>query len=124
MQDGKKVIFCIDDDPDVLSFLKTVLESAGYGVVSAPSAEEGKRKFKDINPDFVIVDLMMEEVDSGTAFVRELKALGCTVPIYMLSSAGDALNLTTSYSEIGLDGVLQKPVDADNLLAVIKAKLA
>ena len=123
MQDGKHLILCIDDDPDVRFFLKTVLEANGYGFCEAASGEEGLKIYKKENPDLIIVDLMMEEVDAGTSFVKELKALGNSKPIYMLSSVGDNLNLTTDYSSLGLDGVFQKPISTDRLLSVLKTKL-
>ena len=74
-------------------------------------------------PDLIIVDLMMEEVDAGTAFVKELRLLNNTAPVYMLSSVGDNLSMTTDYSELGLSGVFQKPLDNDMLLSVLKSKL-
>lgn len=123
MQNGKHVILCIDDDPDTLFYLKTVLESGGYLVAEADSAEQGLKVYKENNPDLVIVDLMMEEIDAGASFVKELKALGSAVPIYMLSSMGDNLNLATDYTSLGLDGVLQKPVDSEKLLALMRTKL-
>ena len=123
MKDGKHVILYIDDDPDVLFAVRTILESSGYIVVEAPSAEEGLKVYKQSNPDFVIVDLMMEEVDAGTSFVKELKALGNKAPIYMLSSVGDSLNISTDYAGLGLDGVFQKPIAPSTLLSVLKVKL-
>ena len=66
---------------------------------------------------------MMEEIDAGTSFVKELKALGTTPPIYMLSSAGDNLNMAVDTSSLGLAGVFQKPLNKERLLSVIKAKL-
>ena len=123
MQDGKHVILCIDDDPDILEYLETVLTAAGYVVATAPSAEDGLKVYKDVSPDIMIVDLMMEEIDAGTSFVKELKAMGNQAPIFMLSSMGDHLNVTTDYSALGLAGVFQKPVDKDKMLATIAAKL-
>ncbi len=123
MQDGKKVILYIDDDPDFLESMRIILEANGYIMVEAPSAEQGLRVYKETNPDLLIVDLMMEEVDAGTSFVKELKALGNTVPIYMLSSVGDALNMSTDYKALGLSGVFQKPVDTEKLLDTLKVKL-
>lgn len=123
MQDGKHVILCIDDDDDVLFFLKTVLEAKGYKILTAGTAEEGLRLFKSTTPDFLFVDLMMEEVDAGTRLVKELKLLGNTAPIFMLSSVGDNLSMTTDYTSLGLSGVLQKPVDEEQLLAILEAKL-
>jgi len=123
MQDGKYVILCIDDDPDILSFLRIVLEAEGYVMAEAPSAEEGLKVYKEADPDLMIVDLMMEEVDAGTSFVKELKALGNDKPVYMLSSTGDNLNRMIDYNELGLTGIFQKPIAKDKLLSVIKTKL-
>jgi len=123
MQDGKHVILCIDDDPDILSFLRIVLEAEGYVVADAPSAEEGLKVYKEVEPDVIIVDLMMEEVDAGTNFVKDMKAMGNSAPIFMLSSAGDNLFMTTDYGSLGLSGVFQKPLSKERLLGVLKAKL-
>ena len=123
MQDGKYVILCVDDDKDIREWMHLVLEAQGYVVVTAASAEEGKKKYKETNPDLLIIDLMMEEIDSGTDLVTDLKAMGNTVPIYMLSAAGNALSTVTDYSDLGLDGVFQKPLNPDTLLPVLRAKL-
>ena len=124
MRDGKHVILCIDDDSDFLDSLRLIVEGEGYLVNTAASAEEGLKAYKAERPDFVLADLMMEEVDAGVNFVKEIKALGQTPPIYMLSSVGDDLNLSVDYTELGLSGVLQKPVDPHVLKSTLKAKLA
>lgn len=123
MSDNKPVILCLDDDPDILSFLEIVLEAEGYSFVGADSAEEGLRTYKEVDPDLIIVDLMMEEVDAGTGFVKEIQLLGNTAPVFMLSSIGDNLSMTTDYTALGLAGVFQKPLAKDYLLAVLKTKL-
>jgi DNA-binding response OmpR family regulator len=123
MKDGKHVVLYIDDDQDFLDTVRVILESNGYRMEEACSAEEGLRVYKKTQPDLVIVDLMMEEVDSGTNFVKELKLLGNQAPIYMLSSAGDQLSMVTDYSELGLDGVFQKPIRPETLLSTLKEKL-
>ncbi|MCK4340722.1 MAG: response regulator [Phycisphaerae bacterium] len=123
MQDGKHVILFVDDDQDLLDAMRLVLEAKGYAMVEARSAEQGLRQYKEASPDLIIVDLMMEEVDAGTSLVRDLKAEGNTKPVYMLSSVGDNLNLNIDYSELGLAGVFQKPIDNQQLLSVLKTKL-
>lgn len=123
MQDKKHMVLYVDDDQDMLDSVRMILESNGYAMEEAGSAEEGLRKFNQVNPDFVLVDLMMEEIDSGTNFVKELKARGHSVPIYMLSSVGDQLNASTSYKDLGLDGVLQKPIAPRQLLSLLAKKL-
>ena len=123
MQDGKHVILCIDDDADVRLCLQTVLEAHGYVYAEAASAEDGLKAYAQVKPDLIILDLMMEEVDAGTSFVKELKALDNEAPIYMLSSVGDNLSLEADYRSLGLSGVFQKPIDNDRLLKILESKL-
>ena len=123
MKDDKFVILAIDDDEDVLYSLRMVLENNGYEMVEAYSAEEGLKQYKQHNPDFILVDLMMESVDAGKNFVKEIKLLDNKAPIYMLSSVGDALASNIDYNELGLDGVFQKPIDSNTLLSTLKKKL-
>ena len=123
MQDGKHVILCIDDDPDVRENVRTILEANDYIMVEAATAEEGLDVYKEENPDFLLVDLMMEEVDAGTNFAREMKLLNNKAPIYMLSSVGDALSQNIDYHDLGLAGVLQKPLTPNVLLKTLKKTL-
>ncbi|MCX7935351.1 MAG: response regulator [Planctomycetota bacterium] len=123
MKDGKYVILCVDDDPDILEALRLVLENAGYICVAAATAEEGLRAYHQEKPDVAIVDLMMEEVDAGVNLVKEIRAAGSDLPIYMLSSVGDALNLNTDVSALGLSGVFQKPLQPDVLLKTLAGRL-
>ena len=123
MKDGKYVILCIDDDIDVLNALRIVLEKNNYLMVEAESAEEGLKVYKSEHPDFIIVDLMMEEVDAGRNFVKELRLLNNKAPVYLLSSVGDSLTVNVDFSELGLEGVFQKPIDFNSLLTTLKVKL-
>ncbi len=123
MKDGKFVILYVDDDQDFLDAVRMILEPNGYIMAEALTAEQGLKVYKEHQPDFIIVDLMMEEVDAGTSFVKELKALGNTAPVYMLSSVGNSLSISTDYSSLGLSGVFQKPIDPQTLLTVLKTKL-
>jgi len=117
-------ILTIDDDPDILEALRTLLEAKGYEVIQAESAEEGLKALKANHPDLVIVDLMMEEVDAGTSFVTRVRALGGKrIPIYMLSSVGDELSKNVPYQGLGLSGVFQKPIQPQTLLQVLEQAL-
>jgi DNA-binding response OmpR family regulator len=123
MQDDKYVVLVVDDDPDVRDSVRLILDKHGYVTVTAASGEEGLRQYKATRPDLVIVDLMMEEVDAGTSLVKDLRLLGNTAPVYMLSSVGDALHKSIDYAELGLSGVFQKPIDPPTLVATLRAKL-
>jgi len=123
MQDGKYVILCVDDDEDILFVLKQILEANDYIYAGAASGEEGLKAYDETSPDLIILDLMMEEVDAGTSFVKELKLRNNTAPIFLLSSVGDSMAEMVDYSDLGLAGVLQKPISSEQLLSLLKNKL-
>jgi DNA-binding response OmpR family regulator len=123
MSEKQNVILVVDDDPDILDTFRLVLEKHGYIMLGAETAEDGLREYKEKEPDLIIVDLMMEEVDSGTGLVRDLKALGNQAPVYMLSSIGDSLHSSTDYTELGLSGIFQKPINSETLLTTLRIKL-
>jgi DNA-binding response OmpR family regulator len=123
MQDGKNVILAIDDDQDFLDTLRILIEANGYVMEEANTAEAGLKMYTKVSPDAVLVDLMMEEIDAGANFVKELKLIGAKVPVFLLSSAGDGMLDAVDYTEIGFDGVFQKPPEPNHLLSMLKAKL-
>jgi len=123
MKDGKFVILCIDDDKDYLYSLRMILEANNYIMEEALSAEEGVKVYKDVDPDFIMVDLMMESIEAGKTFVKELRLLNNNAPVYMLSSVGDALASNIDVTELGLQGVFQKPIEPNILLKTLEAKL-
>ncbi len=123
MRDGKFAILCVDDDPDILAMLRLILEGKGYRIIAAQSAAEALARFAEEKPDLAIVDLMMEQVDTGTTLVKKLKDGGANFPIYLLSSVGDELAEMVDTAALGLAGVFQKPVEPRFLLRTVEAKL-
>lgn len=123
MEAKKKTILAIDDDPDIRAALRMVLEAEGYSVGEAGTGEEGLKIVERIQPDAIIVDLMMENVDSGSTVAQKLKESGFKGPIWMLSSAGDTVRYNLDARELGLAGIFQKPIDPKTLIATLKAKL-
>ncbi len=123
MQDGKYVILVVDDDPDVRDVIGLVLARHSYVVVGAENARQGLQRYRETRPDLIIVDLIMEEVDSGTNLVKELQTLGNTAPVFLLSSVGDGLSMTADQSDLGVAAILQKPLLPNTLLSLVRAKL-
>ncbi|NLF30786.1 MAG: response regulator [Planctomycetes bacterium] len=123
MSDATPTVLCVDDDADVREILRILLEKNGFAVRLAGSAQEGVRLFRQSPPDAVVVDLMMEEIDSGVRFVRDLRALGNAAPVVMLSSVGDAMSAAIDPADLGLAGVLQKPIAEQTLVGLLRRKL-
>jgi hydrogenase maturation protease len=123
LMDAKKTILTIDDDADIRAALRVVLEGAGYAVGEAINAEEGLKAVERSKPDAIIVDLMMESIDSGSQLAQQLRESGFAGPVYMLSSAGDTVRYNLDTQEMGLAGIFQKPIDPKVLLTTLNAKL-
>ena len=129
MQINEKVkkILLVDDDIDLLEQNKTLLESKGLEVFTAESGEEGLEKFNEIRPDAAIIDLIMEEHDSGFVLCHKLKKteIGKSIPVFILTSAtyetGFKFSATTVEEQkwIKCDGLINKPVVIDDLVSKI-----
>lgn len=120
---AKRVLF-VDDEAEWREAVREILEANGYEMVGAASGEEGLVACARTRPDLIIVDLMMEEVDSGLSLVRDLHARGVEAPIFLLSSVGDMVNRHVDAEAIGVAGVLQKPIDAATLLSALRTHLS
>ena len=116
-------ILIIDDDADIRSSMRTMLEAAGFSIGEAGTADEGLKTADRIRPDAIIVDLMMESVDAGSRLSQTLMEQGFRGPIYLLSSAGDSVRYNLDPREMGLAGIFQKPVDHAALVTTLKRKL-
>jgi CheY-like chemotaxis protein len=83
----KSTILCIDDHWDGLIARKILLESSGFAVMEASSAEDGLRLFLSHSVDAVVVDYQMPGTD-GAAVAAYMKSLKPHVPIVLLSAYG------------------------------------
>ena len=125
----KKKILLVDDDLDLLEQNKLLIESKGYEVVTANSGKEGFEVFKKSKPDACVVDLIMEEHDSGFILCYRIKRddYGKTIPVFILTSAtydtGFKFGASTSEEKewIKADALLNKPVIIDEFVQKLEA---
>jgi len=124
-------IMIVDDDPDYINIVKTILEKEKYTVVSAGNRKEGMEKIRAEKPDLAILDVMMDAWQDGFEMSRQLKKDPefKNMPVLMLtavesrtgigfrSTAGDPTWLP-------VDVFLDKPVEPDILLSEVKKLLS
>ncbi|MGD8736176.1 MAG: response regulator, partial [Anaerolineae bacterium] len=67
-------ILIIDDDPDLVEVVRLTLEASGYQVFSAASGAEGLSKVKEVNPDLIILDVMMDYTTEGFQVSLQLRS--------------------------------------------------
>ncbi len=113
-------LLVIDDDPHISEALRLYLEKEGFKVTNAYDGVEGIRLFKTVEPDLVLLDIMMPGKD-GWAVCREIREIS-SKPIIMLTAKGEVFDKVLGL-ELGADDFLAKPVDMKELSARIKAVL-
>lgn len=111
-------ILIVDDDPNVVKFVRVNLEAEGYDLLAARSGSEALNIIRTKSPDLVILDLMLPGMDGFEVcrLVREFTQ----VPIIILSARGDTGDKVRSLS-LGADDYITKPFDIAELIARIKA---
>ena len=116
---ANKKILIIDDDPDILNAAKIILEAHGYNTVTADGEDKGLTVFLKEKPDLILCDMMMEAVDSGASLTAKIRGHNKDIPIFLLSSIGNATSATIDISSYGFTGVFQKPFDPKSLIALV-----
>jgi len=121
--DKRKTILLVDADPHARAVLRNALEAAGFTVGEAASGREGERTALRVKPDAILADLMMETIDAGGAIADRLKARGSRIPLYIVSTAADALVGAVGLHELGVSGVFLKPADPAVVVQTLRTSL-
>ncbi len=117
---GGPLVVVIEDDPQIRRFLRPALGGQGYRVVEAASAEEGLAAASTRQPDMVILDLGLPDVD-GIEVIRRLREW-TAVPIVVLSARGQEKDKIAAL-DAGADDYVSKPFGVGELLARMRVAL-
>ncbi|MBI4830575.1 MAG: response regulator [Candidatus Lindowbacteria bacterium] len=130
----KKKILVLDDEPDVVTYLVSLLEDNDYIVVSAMDGKEGMEKAKSERPDLITLDISMPE-KSGVRFYREAKADPQLkkIPIVIVTGVSSTQDGGTGKDFerfLGMrkqvpppEGFIMKPIDEAELLGTVRKLL-
>jgi CheY-like chemotaxis protein len=131
----KPKILIIDDDLDVVELIRITLEANNYDVFSAGNGAEGLKLVKEIRPDLIILDVMMDTATEGFQTSYQLRSKDpkseyrefSQTPIIMMTGISQKLHMKFSPEQDGdylpVDEFLEKPVRVDSLLEKIKKLL-
>jgi DNA-binding response OmpR family regulator len=117
-------VLVADDDADIVRFVEVNLRLEGFQVVTARDGEEALAKALEIEPDVVLLDVLMPRIDGYTVCAR-LRAdhRGAAIPVILLTA-----NFITADQEIarqaGADDFVVKPFDPCELMARVRALVA
>jgi DNA-binding NtrC family response regulator len=118
----KKTILHVDDDADIRNAVETILTNEGYDVKAISNLKSFEKCVDEINPDLIILDVMMEKVDSGLVAYNELKQRYPRVPTILLTSLGEMIRQWFD-DKNEMVWILEKPVLPDRLIAMVGARL-
>jgi CheY-like chemotaxis protein len=126
-----KRILIVDDEPDVVSYLSTLLKEAGYAIVTAANGQEGLDLARRERPDLVSLDITMPE-KSGVRFYREMRedeqltgvpiviVTGVANPWAGPDGSGSFEKFISSRKQVAPpDAFFEKPIDPDEYLKKI-----
>ncbi len=124
-------IMIVDDDPDYIDVVKTILEREQYTVVTAGDKTEGMEKIRAEKPDLAILDVMMNAWQDGFEMSRQLKKdpQFKNMPVLMLTAVENRTGIGFKSTAgdptwLPVDMFLDKPVEPDVLLAEVKKLLS
>jgi two-component system, OmpR family, alkaline phosphatase synthesis response regulator PhoP len=124
MNDSKTVLI-IDDDSDFVRAIRSLLESAGYGVLSAVTGSDGLQQARTLQPDLVLLDVMLSERTEGFFILQEMRRFPdlSKTPVILVSSIYSdepVFNVHPEAKWIPANLFMAKPLDPARLLAEIK----
>jgi two-component system alkaline phosphatase synthesis response regulator PhoP len=115
-----KTILVVDDERNIIDLVRLYLEQAGYAVVEARDGDEALAQHDRIDPDLIVLDLMLPGKD-GIEVTREVRRRGET-PILMLTARSEDIDRIIGL-EVGADDYLTKPFNPREMVARVKAIL-
>ncbi|MDF2646678.1 MAG: response regulator transcription factor [Paenibacillus sp.] len=107
-------VLVVDDDLNICRITKLYLEKNGYMVITANDGEQALNQFDELNPDFIVLDIMMPKRD-GWEVCKKIRAKS-DVPILMLTARGH-VDERIDGLQMGADDYLVKPFDPNELVA-------
>lgn len=114
--DEKKTIMVVDDNPDIVTIVKTILEGRGYSVQCAYSGLEVFGLLDEQKPDLIILDIMLPQMD-GLEVLTKLKGASETasIPVILLTAKVQYEDVLGGY-KLGADYYITKPFTSTQLI--------
>lgn len=123
-------VLIIDDDNDLVITMRLPLEAHGYQVFRAANRQEGLQKVKEIKPDIILLDVMMDSMTTGFELSRTIRnpdpaseyAAFRNIPLVMISAihATASLRFASDKAQLPVDAFIEKPIEPELLLSIVR----
>jgi len=118
-----KLIVHVDDDKDIRTAVKRILLAEGYDVLSYETIENFMADLDKLDPALIILDVMVENEDSGLSAFSEISENFPHIPIIILTTLGEMI-LPYFDDRKDLICILEKPVLAEKLIDIIHSRMS
>lgn len=114
-------ILIIDDDEDILETAGSILQYEGFECLSADNVDKGIEMIDEQSPDVILLDIMFPEKKTlGFEAAEKIKEKHPEIPIFVITAINREYAFDFTKDDIKADEFINKPVDYDNLIKLIK----
>jgi DNA-binding response OmpR family regulator len=123
-EERKRLVVCIEDDPEMIDLIKLILGRKNFELVGAEGGREGLEKVRELKPDLVLLDLMMPDID-GWEVYQNMKADEelRQIPVIVVTAKTKSIDKVLGLHIAKVDDYVTKPFGPQELLASINKVL-
>jgi DNA-binding response OmpR family regulator len=120
----KRCILCVEDEPEMIDLIRLILARKGFEVIGAAGGVEGLRLIRSEQPDLVLLDLMMPDMD-GWEVYQQIKANESTrsIPVIVVTAKAQSIDKVLGLHIAKVDDYIAKPFSPQDLMASVERVL-
>jgi two-component system response regulator VicR len=120
----KRLILCVEDEPEMIELIRIILERKGYEVMGAIGGRAGLDALNTLTPDLILLDLMMPDVDGWEVFrqVRSTPRLQNT-PVIVVTAKAQSIDKVLGLHIAKVNDYITKPFGPQELIAAVERVL-
>jgi DNA-binding response OmpR family regulator len=125
MTDNERTVVCIEDELEMIELVRLILGRHNFQVIGAVGGQQGLNKIEEVNPDLVLLDLMMPEMD-GWEVYQKMKASETmrNIPVIVVTAKAQSIDRVLGLHIARVDDYITKPFGPQELLESVERVLS